>query len=549
MIANVFIFVVIVSQVGSDLQASDFYVTGLPFLPKEASSIRMHAGHLPVNSEHHGALFFWHFASKYAGDKPRTVIWLNGGPGCSSLIGAWAEISPFRFQDKTTIVENNGSWHMFTNLLFIDQPAGTGFSYIDTDSFIHELDEMTNHFLNFLDRYINIFPELLQNDIYLAGESFAGQYIPYIARAILTKRSELKLLGLLIGNGWIDPSSTYESYLPFAVANNLVENNSVLYHKIAAQTEICLRRLSNETHVFDGACELILSEIAKNGAMNNHYPNKTTDRCVNIYDVRLDDTWPACGMNWPVDIEYATLYLHREDVMSRIYVDGKKSGWTECADSVFYTFRAYHSIPSIKLLPDLLRQIPIVLYSGERDFICNHWGTERMMDAMTWNNRTGFDLGNKTSAPLESWIVDDEPAGLIRTARNLTYILFYNASHMVPYDYARRSSATLHQFIKLNLLSDSDKTTEKNKVEKMNTKKRRAGLIALALIIATIILIGLTSFFVCKRQQIRMHLPVNTTRVLWSSRCHDVDLQPLVVCSLLVESKETIYEPDCSTLV
>ncbi|CAF4204240.1 unnamed protein product, partial [Rotaria magnacalcarata] len=66
---------------------------------------------------------------------------------------------------------------------------------------------------------------------------------------------------------------------------------------------------------------------------------------------------------------------------------------------------------------------------------------------------------------------------------------------MVPYDYARRSSAMLHQFIKLNLLSDSDKTTEKNKVEKMNTKKRRAGLIALALIIATIILIGLTSFF------------------------------------------------------
>ncbi|CAF3510150.1 unnamed protein product [Rotaria socialis] len=531
MIAQVFIFVAIVNQVGSDLQASDFYVTGLPFLPKEASSIRMHAGHIPVNSQHHGALFFWHFASKYAGDKPRTVIWLNGGPGCSSLIGAWAEIGPFRFQNKTTIVENNGSWHMFTNLLFVEQPVGTGFSYIDKDSFIHELDEMTNHFLNFLDRYIKIFPELLQNDIYLAGESFAGQYVPYIAQAILAKRSELKLLGLLIGNGWIDPASTYESYLPFAVANNLVENNSVLYHNIAAQTKICLRRLSNETHVFEKACESILSEIMKNGAMNNHYPNKTTGRCVNVYDVRLDDTWPACGTNWPADIEYATLYLHRTDVMSRIHVD------------------AYHSIPSIKLLPDLLRQIPIVLYSGERDFICNHWGTERMMDAMTWNNRTGFDLGNKTLAPLEPWIVDDEPAGLIRTARNLTYILFYNASHMVPYDYARRSSAMLHQFIKLNLLSDSDKTTKKNNVETMNLKKSRAGLIALALIITTIILIGLTSFFVCKRQQIRMHLPVNTTRVLWSTRCRDVDLQPLVVCSLLVESKENVDGSDCSTLV
>jgi carboxypeptidase D len=167
------------------LQASDFYVRDLPLLPKEASSIRMYAGHLPVNPEHYGALFFWYFARKNVADKSRTVIWLNGGPGCSSLVGAWMEIGPFRFQDNNTMVENNGSWHLFTNLLFVDQPVGTGFSYIDTDSFTHELDEMANQFLGFLDRYIEIFPELLQNDIYLAGQSFAGQHIPYVAQAIL----------------------------------------------------------------------------------------------------------------------------------------------------------------------------------------------------------------------------------------------------------------------------------------------------------------------------------------------------------------------------
>ncbi|CAF0791921.1 unnamed protein product [Rotaria sordida] len=363
MIVQLLIFLVVINSSVNGLQANDFYVRDLPLLPKEASSIRMHAGHLPVNPQHHGALFFWHFASKHIGDKSRTVIWLNGGPGCSSLIGAWAEIGPFRFQDENTIVENNGSWHMFANLLFIDQPVGTGFSYIDTDSFIHELNQMSNQFLSFLDRYIEIFPELLQDDIYLAGESFAGQHIPYIAQEILTKRSVLKLRGLLIGNGWIDPVTTYESYLPFAVANNLVENNSVLYSNIANQVKVCQQALSNEVHVIDEACELILNQIKVYGAMNNHYTTKEKDRCVNVYDVRLDDTWPDCGMNWPSDIKYVTLYLHRQDVKSRIHVSSKKSGWTECADSVFQTFRAYHSIPSIKLLPDLLRQIPIVLYS------------------------------------------------------------------------------------------------------------------------------------------------------------------------------------------
>ena len=81
-----------------------------------------------------------------------------------------------KFQNENIIVENNGSWNLFTNLLFVDQPVGSGFSYIDTDSVIHELDEMANQFLDFLDRYIEILPELFDQDIYLAGESFASQY-------------------------------------------------------------------------------------------------------------------------------------------------------------------------------------------------------------------------------------------------------------------------------------------------------------------------------------------------------------------------------------
>ncbi|CAF0723080.1 unnamed protein product [Adineta steineri] len=325
------------------LQATDFYVHDLPLLPKEASSIRMHAGLLSVNPQHNGSLFFWHFERKYPSDKLRTVIWLNGGPGCSSLIGAWMETGPFRFQDENTMIENDGSWHLYTNLLFVDQPVGTGFSNIGTDSYVHELDEMANQFLSFLDQYIKIFPELLENDIYLAGESFAGQYIPYIAKAILEQRSTLKLCGLLIGNGLIDPVITHKSYLPFAVANNLVVENSDIYDRINIEVEQCDQALSKQVHIFEEACYGILDAIKANGAMNNH---------------------------------------HRQNQ------------------------KAYNSKPSITLLPDLLKQIPIILYSGEYDLICNHWATEAMIDSMTWNNGTGFDFGNGTSSPKHPWIVD-----------------------------------------------------------------------------------------------------------------------------------------------
>jgi carboxypeptidase D len=544
MIVQLLIFFSIFTHGVTGLQASNFYVRDLPLLPTDASSIRMHAGHLPVNPQHHGALFFWHFANQDVADKSRTVIWLNGGPGCSSLIGAWMEIGPFRFQSENTIVENNGSWHLFTNLPFVDQPVGTGFSYIDTDSFIHELDEMANQFLGFLDRYIEIFPELLQDDIYLAGESFAGQHIPYVAQAILTQRPTMKLRGLLIGNGWIDPVTTYKSYLPFAVANNLVQKDSLLYRQIDGEVKLCQQALANQVHVFEIACNPILRQISYNGAMNNHYPNNEGGRCVNVYDVRLDDTLPDCGINWPPDLKYVKSYLHRQDVMSSIHVDRKISGWTECTDSVTRTFRAEHSKPSIELLPDLLRRIPVVLYSGEYDLICNHLGTENMIDAMTWNNGTGFNLGNGTLAPTDPWIVEDEPAGLIRTARNLTYILFYGASHMVPYNYARRSRVMLHKFMQLDLTSYNDRTTNR---PTRRTYKRTAFFVLVA-IITVIAITGLVWFFVYKQQHGRIPTPFSIIRTFLSAN-RNVEGQQRMLYSLLKDSNEDLPVPDNATLV
>ncbi|CAF4331248.1 unnamed protein product [Rotaria sp. Silwood2] len=544
MILQFIITLSVLNHAVNSLQAEDFYVHDLPLLPKETYSIRMHAGQLSLDPKHNETLFFWHFASKYIADQSRTVIWLNGGPGCSSLIGAWMAIGPFRFQDENIIIENDGSWNMFANLLFVDQPVGTGFSYIDTDSRIHELDEMANHFLSFLDRYIEVFPELLQNDIYLAGESFAGQYIPYIAKEILTKRLNLKLRGLLMGNAYIDPMTMYESYLPFALANNLVKNNSALYNDITNQLRICQRALSKEAHVFEEECEYILRQIQENGEMNNQNMIKEKGRCVNVYDVRLDDTWPHCGINWPPEMKYLTLYLHRQDVMSHIHVDSKKSEWIECANSVFKTFQAYHSEPSIKLLPDLLQKIPIVLYSGEYDLTCNHFATEKMIDSMTWNNQTGFDLRDGTSAPLVPWIVDDEPVGLSRTARNLTYVLFYNASHMVPYNYAYRSRTMLHEFMQLNSSFNADQTAEYGTVVNMNQPKSRIDkriiLIGLPSIIIIIALVSLAWFVVWKQQQIGIHTLLSRIRELWSHKC-DVQLQQLVVSSVTNDAKENVH--------
>lgn len=79
--------------------------------------------------------------------------------------GALMEIGPYRLQDDHTLVNNNGSWNEFANLLFVDQPVGTGFSYVNTNSYIHDLDQMATHMITFLEKWFALFPEYQTDDV------------------------------------------------------------------------------------------------------------------------------------------------------------------------------------------------------------------------------------------------------------------------------------------------------------------------------------------------------------------------------------------------
>lgn len=121
--------------------------------------------HVEVDPENNGNLFFWHFQNRHIANRQRTVIWLNGGPGCSSMDGALMEVGPYRTKNDQTLEYNEGSWDEFANMLFVDQPVGTGFSYVNTDSYIHELGEMSAQFVIFLEKFFELFPEYENDDV------------------------------------------------------------------------------------------------------------------------------------------------------------------------------------------------------------------------------------------------------------------------------------------------------------------------------------------------------------------------------------------------
>ncbi|KAI0543913.1 Alpha/Beta hydrolase protein [Xylaria curta] len=447
-----------IALVQADLSAGDYYVHQLPGAP-QGDLVKMHAGHIEITPEHNGNMFFWHFQNRHIANKQRTIIWLNGGPGCSSEDGAMMEIGPYRLKDNDNLTYNNGSWHEFANLLFVDNPVGTGYSYVDTNSYVHELDEMADQFVIFLEKWYKLFPEYEHDDIYIAGESFAGQHIPYIAKAILERNKKTEtskrwnLQGLMIGNGWIAPNEQYEAYITFAYEKGIVEKGSELASKLEGQLRTCRDdlALTNSNKIANRACEQILSDMLR---LTQKKGKNGESQCVNMYDVRLTDTYPSCGMNWPPDLQYVTPYLRKKEVVEALHINpNKNTGWTECNGAVGNAFNTQKSQPAVNLLPDLLKEVKILLFSGAEDLICNHMGTEAFLSNLEWNGGKGFEVSPGNWAPRRPWTFEGDAAGFWQEARNLTYVLFNNSSHMVPFDYPRRTRDMLDRFTGVDISS------------------------------------------------------------------------------------------------
>lgn len=295
--------------------------------------------------------------------------------------------------------------------------------------------------------------------IYFAGESFAGQHIPYIANAILERNKKLRLSksttpkwnvrGLLLGNAWISPKDQYQSYLPFAYEEGLITEGSSVSKNLEVLQSVCNTRLeTGNVQVHVGDCEDVLQTLLKNTM-------DAKQQCYNMYDVRLFDEYPSCGMNWPPDLEYIKPYLRRPDVVEALNINPQKtSGWEECNGMVHSHFHTENSAPSGELLPKLMESgVPVLLFSGDKDLICNHVGTEQMINNMKWNGGTGFETSPGVWAPRHDWTFEGEPAGIYQSARNLTYVLFYNASHMVPFDMARQSRDMVDRFMRVDIAS------------------------------------------------------------------------------------------------
>ncbi|GAA5988553.1 hypothetical protein JCM5350_004451 [Sporobolomyces pararoseus] len=430
--------------------ASDLFVQSLPGLgvPKTA----LFAGNLPAskplsNSDAH--LYFLLARNKHIPNRQRLVIWLNGGPGCSSFDGALIEIGPYRISQDGSVREvEKGAWNEYANVLFLDQPAGTGYSYVTKNDNVRELADSADQVVNFLENLYQIFPEYATMDTYIAGESYAGQYIPYIAAAIERSTSiSTPLKGLLIGNGWISPRDQYPAYLDYLVEKDLVRKGTPGYRNVLKATEKCLKKLDDlekgrnagKGTVLVNECEEILGVMSA--------ATMKDGLCLNSYDT---SQYHACGTEWPPDIPQVTRYLRDKKVIAALHAQDAPRQWSHCDSTVASHFWTPQSVPSIQLFPELLQKVPILLFAGDKDLMCAGLGIEKTIENLEWDGLKGFN----GSEPLD-WTVNGEPAGRWTVRGNLTYVEVSNSSHMVPMDQPLAAHDMLLRFMAVDTLGSA----------------------------------------------------------------------------------------------
>ncbi|KAG5648753.1 Cell death protease [Asterophora parasitica] len=520
--------------------AASFYVPSIPDIHQDPNNpLKIYAGHLSADPNITRAqstdvtshLYFVMIKNRRIADKRRLMFWFNGGPGCSSFDGLMMEVGPWRTDGKGGFNVQEGGWEEYTTMVYVDQPAGTGFSYTSTDRYVRTLETASVQFLEFLRNFYEVFPEYKTVDTYLAGESFAGQWIPAFANAIIKSSLSVPLRGIAVGNGWIDPRRQYPTYIDFAVKVGLLEENSDAWKEAKKNTDDCVTEINkvqgHEPMQVKG-CERLLLQVVKN--QRKKVDGK--DMCLNIYDIRLHDTVPECGMNWPPDIKPVTTFLGRKDVVHALHADAHPGSWVECRSGVHTAFYEKSENASITILPQVLEKIPVLIFAGDQDLICNYVGLEAMIKEMTWNGATG--LG---TVQTQSWSVNATPAGTWVTSRNLTYAKIFNASHMAPFDAPHVAHDMILRFMGFNFSSIFEgsakipsslgtvkkpifigqeeakpttapvpgKTPEQDKA--MWEAYYNAGSAALVLIL---IFAGIGSFIWCRLRRRRLRLPINT---------------------------------------
>ncbi|KAI3440643.1 Carboxypeptidase [Psidium guajava] len=378
---SVLVLTLSVTAMAVEKEAANDWITELPGQPE--LHVAQFSGYVSVNRE--ASLFYWLVEAAGHHENKPLVLWLNGGPGCSSVgYGALQELGPFRVSpDGETLVANPYSWNREANLLFLDSPAGVGFSF-STVNFTRYGDHSTAlEAYTFLKRWFKRFPGYKGRAFYIAGESYAGHYIPSLAEIILKNSRKTKtvmnLQGILMGNPNLDRESELKGRALYWWSHGLISDDT--YRGMSSK--LC----SSPRTYRAKACEPYFVKYFKEEAGN-----------VSKYCLE----------------RITTKYMNRKDVQQAFHAI--PTAWTVCS----LPARAMPMLPTLKLLHQ--SGLHIWIYSGDADSTIPFIATRTAISK----------LHLKRNAKWYPWGHNNKISGWSEIYEGMTFATIKGCGHDVP---------------------------------------------------------------------------------------------------------------------
>ncbi|EHL01914.1 putative Carboxypeptidase Y like protein A [Glarea lozoyensis 74030] len=385
--------------------------------------VKQYSGYLDdeANDKH---LFYWFFESRNDPKTDPVVLWLNGGPGCSSLTGLFLELGPASIDKNLKLSNNPYSWNANASVIFLDQPVNVGYSY--SGGSVSNTIAAGKDVYALLTLFFKQFPEYATQDFHIAGESYAGHYIPVFTSEILAhKNRNINLKSVLIGNGLTDGLTQYEYYKPMACGKGGYP--AVLDESECQAMENALPRcqsLIQNCYDSESVWSCVPASIYCNNAMIGPYQRTGQ----NVYDIRgkCEDSSNLCysALGWISE------FLNKKEVQAELGVE--VSTYDSCNFDINrnFLFQGDWMQPFHRLVPGILEQIPVLIYAGDADFICNWLGNQAWTEALEWPGQKKFNAANISDLALDT----GDKYGKFKTSGNFTFMQIFGAGHMVPMD-------------------------------------------------------------------------------------------------------------------
>jgi serine carboxypeptidase-like clade 2 len=418
--------------------------------------LNMDSGYIVVDPDHGRRIFYWLIRSQNNPAEDPLVIWYQGGPGCSGLGGLMSEHGPVTPNMNGGVDYAPISWTSIANVLYLEQPAGVGFSYSDTPSdYTTDDNKSAKDNLVFIEQFLQAHPEFLGRDLWLTGESYAGAYVPFLTALILDHpetQAYTQLRGIMMGN----PVIFCFSYLDYNNAQFML----YYYHGLVSQTNYAnwtaygCDKSSNNT-----GCDYIMNvTLNQIGVIYQQF-----DLDDNLPSLDPDDLYQDfCSGNGTLDLttinpnacnpvgSRTAAYLNRADVQAALHVN--PTNWVECTNNINYNISFQDMIPYYRKLFKERPDVAVLIYSGDVDIATVPFQYTISCLGELRSEVTPF-------SPWQPWFVNGATAGYFEVYDQYVYATIKGAGHEAPQYQPFASYVLFERFLTTQTLAEKHKPT------------------------------------------------------------------------------------------